>query len=100
MRALKPGKQPGERCAKVMRNVIANAPHLIHEAFDLAEHEVDLVDQPIEITGATLGRQTARQITVHDPLNRERHRVDAADRCDSGHGCTRKTQQRGDQATP
>ena len=54
-RALKPGKQPGKWCAKVMRNVIANALHLIHEAFDLAEHEVDLVDQPIEITGAAPG---------------------------------------------
>jgi hypothetical protein len=34
---------------------IANALHLMHEALDLAEHEVDLVDQPIEITGAALG---------------------------------------------
>ena len=59
-----------------------------------------LMDQPIEITGAALGWQTARQIAVHDPLNRERHRVDAADRRDSGHGGTRKTQQGGDQTTP
>ena len=83
-----------------MRDAVADALHLLHQALDFLQHAVDHVDQPIEIPGSALCRQPPREIAIHDMLGGGSHGIDTANRIDASDRRARQAQQAGNQAAP
>ena len=73
-----------------MRDAVADALHLLHQALDFLQHAVDHVDQPVEITRSALRRQPLGEVAIYDTLGGVRHGIDAANRIGPGDRCSAK----------